>query len=144
MATKNGVHYYNDSKATTPVSAMRAIEAFDHPVVLLAGGSDKGTPFDELAHAACRQTKATVVYGATAPKLVQAFEHASHQHAAGEPNVIQCTDLESALAHAVALTAPGDIVLLSPACASYDQFSHYEARGEFFRTWVQNLPDTQS
>ncbi len=149
VATKNGVHYYNDSKATTPASAMRAIEAFEHPVVLLAGGSDKGTPFDELAQVACRQTKAAIVYGATAPKLLQAFEHALHQHAAGEPQVIppqiiQCTDLKSALVQAVALTVPGDIVLLSPACASYDQFPHYEARGEFFRTWVQSLSDSQS
>ncbi len=144
VATKNSVHYYNDSKATTPASAMRAIEAFERPVVLLAGGSDKGTPFDELAHAACRQTKATIVYGATAPKLVQAFERAVHQQAAVAPQVIQCTDLESALTHAAALTVPGDIVLLSPACASYDQFPNYEARGEFFRSWVRNLPNSPS
>ncbi len=141
VTAKNGVHYYNDSKATTPASTLRALDAFDHPVVLLAGGYDKGTPFDELAHAACNKTKATIVYGATAPKLVQAFELAAQQYPRGRAQVIQCPDLESALAQAVAMTAPGDVVLLSPACASYDQFPHYEARGDFFRTWVQDLPD---
>jgi UDP-N-acetylmuramoylalanine--D-glutamate ligase len=114
--------------------------------VLLAGGYDKGTPFDELAHAARHHTKATIVYGATAAKLLQAFERASRQEGleptqVGRAQVIQCADLETALRQAVALTAPGDIVLLSPACASYDQFLHYEARGDFFRTWVQGLPD---
>jgi len=146
VANKKGVHYYNDSKATTPASTLCALEAFACPVVLLAGGYDKGTPFDELAHAARHHTKATIVYGATAAKLLQAFERASRQEGL-EPTqveraqVIQCVDLETALMQAVALTAPGDIVLLSPACASYDQFSHYEARGDFFRTWVQGLPD---
>lgn len=146
VTLKKGVCYYNDSKATTPASTLRALEAFEHPVVLLAGGYDKGTPFDELAHAAYHKTKATIVYGATAAKLVQAFERAAHQTLsestqAGRAQVIQCADLKAALAQAVALTAPGDVVLLSPACASYDQFPHYEARGDFFRTWVQELPD---
>ncbi len=146
VAIKQGVHYYNDSKATTPASTLRALEAFEHPVILLAGGYDKGTPFDELARMAYHQTKATIVYGATADKLVEAFECAARQEVSeaaqtGRAQVIRCTDLEAALARATALTAPGDVVLLSPACASYDQFPHYEARGDFFRTWSQSLPD---
>jgi len=145
VADKKGVCYYNDSKATTPASTLRALEAFERPIILLAGGYDKGTPFDELARAARYKTKATLVYGATAAKLLQAFDRAARQEGLEptqvEHQVIQCEDLEAALMRAVALTAPGDIVLLSPACASYDQFSHYEARGDFFRTWVQGLPD---
>lgn len=146
VTTKKGVHYYNDSKATTPASTLRALDAFEHPVVLLAGGYDKGTPFDDLAHAAYHKTKATIVYGATADKLVEAFDLASHRDLSdsaqiGRAQVIRCVDLEAALAQATALTAPGDVILLSPACASYDQFPHYEARGDFFRTWVQTLPD---
>jgi UDP-N-acetylmuramoylalanine--D-glutamate ligase len=146
VTDKKGVGYYNDSKATTPASTLRALEAFERPVVLLAGGYDKGTPFDELARAARHQTKATIVYGATAAKLLQAFDHVSRQDRvdptqAERTQVIQCANLEAALIQAVALTAPGDIVLLSPACASYDQFPHYEARGDFFRTWVQGLPE---
>ncbi len=149
VAAKQGVHYYNDSKATTPASTLRALEAFEHPVILLAGGYDKGAPFDELALAAYHKTKATIVYGATATKLAQAFECASQQALSALPlaepaQIIQCTDLEAALAQAVALTAPGDVVLLSPACASYDQFPHYEARGDFFRAWTQNLPDANN
>ncbi len=84
---------------------MRAIEAFDYPVVLLAGGSDKGTPFDELAQVACRQTKAAIVYGATAPKLRQAFEQASRQSGTASSEAISpqiINDAESALTHAVA------------------------------------------
>jgi UDP-N-acetylmuramoylalanine--D-glutamate ligase len=146
VAIRRGVSYYNDSKATTPASTLRALEAFEQPIVLLAGGYDKGTPFDELADAAYRKTKATIVYGSTAPKLLQAFECASQQDISKPAQakcaqVMLCADLEAALTQAIALTVPGDVVLLSPACASYDQFPNYEARGEFFRSWVQGLPE---
>jgi UDP-N-acetylmuramoylalanine--D-glutamate ligase len=82
------------------------------------------------------------VYGATAPKLIEALDATAH----AAPNrrslqVIRCPDLETALHRATPLTTPGDVVLLSPACASYDQFPHYEARGEFFRFLVQALPE---
>ena len=142
LSDKQGVRYYNDSKATTPASTLRALDAFERPVVLLAGGYDKGTPFDELARAAYYKTKATIVYGATAAQLAQAMAEAGAAASQSEgAQVIQCADLEGALTQAAALTAPGDVVLLSPACASYDQFPHYEARGDFFRAWVQRLPD---
>jgi UDP-N-acetylmuramoylalanine--D-glutamate ligase len=142
IATKKGVHYYNDSKATTPLATMRAIEAFEQPLVLLAGGYDKNTPFDDLAHVMHRRVKTAIVYGATAPKLIEALDATAH----AAPNrrslqVIRCPDLETALHRATPLTTPGDVVLLSPACASYDQFPHYEARGEFFRSLVQALPE---
>jgi UDP-N-acetylmuramoylalanine--D-glutamate ligase len=145
IATKNGVQYYNDSKATTPLATMRAIEAFAQPLVLLAGGYDKNTPFDDLAHIMHRRVKTAIVYGATAPKLIEALDATAPS--APEPpslQVIHCTDLETALHRATPLTAPGDVVLLSPACASYDQFPHYEARGEFFRSLVQTLPEAPS
>jgi UDP-N-acetylmuramoylalanine--D-glutamate ligase len=142
IATKNGVHYYNDSKATTPLATMCAIEAFEQPLVLLAGGYDKNTPFDDLAERMHHRVKTAIVYGATAPKLIEALEAIAHS-APDRPSlpVIHCTDLERALHRATSLTVPGDVVLLSPACASYDQFSHYEARGEFFRALVQALPE---
>ena len=142
IATKAGVQYYNDSKATTPLSTIRALEAFEQPVVLLAGGYDKGTPFDELARVIHRSAKATVVYGATAPKLMQALEQAART-APGPTTtqVVHCAALAQALHQAVSLTVPGDVVLLSPACASYDQFPHYEARGTYFRNLVEALPE---
>jgi UDP-N-acetylmuramoylalanine--D-glutamate ligase len=141
VATKSGVEYYNDSKATTPLSTMRALQAFERPVVLLAGGYDKGTPFEELGQVILRRTKAALVYGKTAPQLAQAIAQAAREAPAGsQPQVVQLPHLDAALQQAVALAQPGDVVLLSPACASYDQFAHYEARGEHFRRLVEALP----
>lgn len=145
VATINGVQYVNDSKATTPLSTMRALQAFEEPVVLLAGGYDKGTPFDELAQVIHQHAKAAVVYGATAPKLALALAQAAHvapENAA--PHVLQLANLEAAVSQAAALTTPGDVVLLSPACASYDQYPHYEARGEHFRRLVRELREANT
>jgi len=140
VATKHGVEYYNDSKATTPVSTIRALQAFEQPIVLLAGGYDKGTPFDELGQVMHARARAVLVYGKTAPKLALAIQQA----AAAVPDLpapllLQLPDLATALQQATTLAQPGDVVLLSPACASYDQYPHYEARGEHFRTLVQTL-----
>jgi UDP-N-acetylmuramoylalanine--D-glutamate ligase len=140
VATKDGVEYYNDSKATTPVSTIRALEAFEQPLILLAGGYDKGTPFDELGQVIHTRARAALVYGKTAPKLVLAIQQA----AAAAPDqpaplLLQLPDLPAALQHATTLAQPGEVVVLSPACASYDQYPHYEARGEHFRTLVQAL-----
>jgi UDP-N-acetylmuramoylalanine--D-glutamate ligase len=141
VATKGGVEYYNDSKATTPVSTIRAIQAFERPVILLAGGYDKGTPFEELGQIIQTQTKAAFLYGKTAPKLAQAIAQAGQTVSTlSAAHVAQVPNLDAALQQAVALAKPGDVVLLSPACASYDQFAHYEARGEHFRQLVQALP----
>jgi UDP-N-acetylmuramoylalanine--D-glutamate ligase len=139
VATKGGVEYYNDSKATTPLSTIRALQAFETPVILLAGGYDKGTPFEELGQVIRTRAKAALVYGKTAPKLARAIEQAARVTPQA-PWVAQFPNLDAALQQAVTLVAPGDVVLLSPACASYDQFPHYEARGEYFRQLVQNLP----
>jgi UDP-N-acetylmuramoylalanine--D-glutamate ligase len=140
VATKNGVQYYNDSKATTPLSTMRALQAFAAPVLLLAGGYDKGTPFDELAHVIHRCAKVAVLYGATAPKLALALEQAVQERSAAAAQWLQVETLQDALHHAATRATAGDVVLLSPACASYDQFAHYEARGDTFRRLVQALP----
>jgi UDP-N-acetylmuramoylalanine--D-glutamate ligase len=140
VATKGGVEYYNDSKATTPVSTIRALQAFERPIILLAGGYDKGTPFDELGQVIHARARAVLVYGKTAPKLALALQQAAV--AAPDlpaPLLLQLPDLGTALQQAAALAQPGDVVLLSPACASYDQYPHYEARGEHFRTLVQAL-----
>lgn len=141
VATRGGVQYYNDSKATTPLSTMRALQAFETPVILLAGGYDKGTPFDALGEVIRARTKAALVYGTTAAKLARAIEPAP-PGASGRllPKVLQLRDLDAAIQQAAALAEPGDVVLLSPACASYDQFPHFEARGEHFRKCVQALP----
>ena len=135
IANKGGVTYYNDSKATTPFSTQCALQAFEQPVLLLAGGYDKGTPFNDLAHAAQARVRIALLYGHTAGKLSQAL-----QRVPTPPEVILFPNLDGALHRAAGLARPGDVVLLSPACASYDQFPHYEARGDHFRALVEELP----
>lgn len=139
VATINGVDYYNDSKATTPLSTMRALQAFTQPVLLLAGGYDKGTPFDELGQVIYSRARAALLYGKTAPKLAMALQQAAQAApATPTPQIIQVPTLDAALEQASTLARPGDVVLLSPACASYDQFPHYEARGEHFCRLVRH------
>ena len=141
VATKGGVAYYNDSKATTPVSTVSALQAFEQPVLVLAGGYDKGTPFEELGQVIHARARVALLYGKTAPKLAAALLQAAQgTPAQPAPLVRQLPDLDAALQEAVTLAQAGDVVLLSPACASYDQFLHYEARGEHFRRLVQALP----
>ena len=135
IADKGGVAYYNDSKATTPFSTQCALQAFDQPVLLLAGGYDKGTPFDDLARVMQSCVRVALLYGNTAPKLAAALERVP-----APPDSIQLPTLDAALQRAAALARRGDVVLLSPACASYDQFPHYEARGDYFRSLVGDLP----
>ncbi len=141
VATRHGVAYYNDSKATTPVSTIGALQAFDQPVILLAGGYDKGAPFSELGQVIHACAKAALIYGKTAPKLALAIDEASCSPVKQTtPSVQQLADLDTALHEAIALAEPGDAVVLSPACASYDQFPHFEARGDHFRQLVLALP----
>jgi UDP-N-acetylmuramoylalanine--D-glutamate ligase len=122
-----GVRYVNDSKATNVAAALKALAAYEHdPVHLILGGSRKGEDFAPLAGAIGPNVKSVHVIGETAGELAAAIPQAEH---AGD------------LAGALAAIEPqaGDVVLLSPACASYDQFRDFEERGEEFRRLVQNL-----
>ena len=129
-AEGRGVRWYNDSKATTPEGTMVALSAFECPKVLIAGGYDKHTPFGELGEKIASGTKATILIGQTAPMIADAVRAA--------PPGSRQVDLRFAgtLAEAVELAnelaAPGDVVLLSPACASYDMFENYQQRGRLF------------
>ena len=123
----NGVRYVNDSKATNVAAALRALAAYeDEPVHLILGGSRKGEDFTPLALALGANVKSVHLIGETAGELAAAIPQA---HDDG--------DLADAIAHVEA--EPGDVVLLSPACASYDQYANFEERGEEFRRLVQNL-----
>ena len=123
----NGVSYVNDSKATNVAAALRALAAYeDAPVHLILGGSRKGEDFAPLAAAIGPNVKSVHLIGETAGELAAAI-----------PQARRDGDLASALAGIGA--EPGDVVLLSPACASYDQFRDFEERGEEFRRLVQNL-----
>ncbi len=129
VAEVDGVRFVNDSKATNTAAARRALAAYDVPLHVILGGSRKGESFDELAH----EVHGTAyVIGETANQLADALGRA------GVPYVVS-GDLATAVAAAADAARPGEVVLLSPACASYDQFRDFEERGEEFRRLVQNL-----
>jgi UDP-N-acetylmuramoylalanine--D-glutamate ligase len=127
-----GVTYVNDSKATNVASAEVGIRSFAGGVHLIAGGSEKGSDFTPLAIPVEERCKAVYLIGETAPRLRAALEPT------GLP-IDDAGDLETAFAHARRAAEPGDVVLLSPGCASYDQFRSYEERGDRFRDLVSRM-----
>ena len=137
VAEVRGVRYYNDSKATTPAAARVALASFDGGLIAIAGGHDKKIDLGDLADDLCERARVVLLIGATAPvleKLLTAREH---------PHVEVARTLDRAVARAAELAGPGDVVLLSPGHASYDQFTSYEQRGEQFAALVSRLPDLQ-
>jgi UDP-N-acetylmuramoylalanine--D-glutamate ligase len=129
VAEVDGVRFVNDSKATNTAAARRALAAYDVPLHVILGGSRKGESFDELA----REIRGYgYLIGETADEFAAALG------GAGSPYVV-CGDLATAVGAAAEAARPGEVVLLSPACASYDQFRDFEERGEEFRRLVQNL-----
>jgi UDP-N-acetylmuramoylalanine--D-glutamate ligase len=134
VAERGGVRFVNDSKATNTAAARRALASFDAPLHVILGGSDKGEPFSDFAREVARaNVAAAYLIGETAPALAEALGRA------GVP-FHRCGMLEAAVAEAARAARPGDVVLLSPACASYDQFANFEERGEAFRAAVDALP----
>lgn len=125
-----GVACYNDSKATNVDATLVALEAFlpKHPIVLL-GGRDKGTDLKPLVAACTQFAQAVVCFGEARERFVEAFQGSG-------VTVAQAANLESALDKALSLANPGDVVVLSPACASFDEFSCFEERGDVFKTLV--------
>lgn len=123
----NGVKYYNDSKGTNTDATIIALKSFDDPVILLAGGYDKHTGFEDLRPFLTKVAK-MIVYGATKFQLKELY-----------PAAYVVDTLSEALRLASQMSQPGDIVLFSPACASYDQFDNYEQRGKIFKELVNNL-----
>lgn len=131
----DGVHYYNDSIATTPESAIAGIRAFEGPVVLIAGGYDKGTPFDAFAAECAKSTKCVILIGKTAQKIGELLARARKNN--DIPEIIPAQSLDEAVGLARNLSQRGDTVLLSPACASYDMFVNFEDRGRQFKALVR-------
>ena len=127
-----GVKYYNDSKGTNVDSTLRALESFAEPIVLIAGGKGKGQDFQPLAAASRGRVSHAVLIGEDAPKIGAALRDASVP-------VTFSQSLQEAVDRARALATPGSIVLLSPACASFDMFDNFEHRGEVFKKIVERL-----
>jgi UDP-N-acetylmuramoylalanine--D-glutamate ligase len=138
VTERRGVRYYNDSKCTTPDGVIVALEAFpSRSAVMIVGGYDKHVSFDEMGKALADRAKAVIVLGATAEQIASAVE----KHRRGPaPSLVRAKDFPSAVRLAAEQVAPGDAVLLSPACASYDMFTNYEHRGRMFVELIAALP----
>jgi UDP-N-acetylmuramoylalanine--D-glutamate ligase len=133
VAQINGVSWYNDSKATTPQSAIASLEAFDKPVIIIAGGYDKGLAFDELGEKIAQKAKAAILIGQTAKKIADAIEKKlATKNTARKVKVEIVDSLVEAVDSASQLAVNGDVVLLSPGCASYDMFDNFQHRGQEF------------
>ncbi|TMD39290.1 MAG: UDP-N-acetylmuramoyl-L-alanine--D-glutamate ligase [Chloroflexi bacterium] len=126
----SGVRWYNDSKATNPDSTYKALAAFSEPIVLIAGGRNKGIDLEPLAQAIAKRATALVAMGETGEELARRVRDA------GLEQVERAADLRDAIRKAAALAAPGSVVLLSPAFTSYDMFENYEDRGRRFKSTV--------
>jgi UDP-N-acetylmuramoylalanine--D-glutamate ligase len=132
VAERGGVVWFDDSKATNVGAAAKSLESFAGPVILLAGGVDKGGGYDALAAAAAGKVRLALVFGAARAAVEAALA------AAGVP-VERVPTLEDGVRHADAVAQAGDTVLLAPACASFDMFADYAARGRAFRAAVAAL-----
>jgi UDP-N-acetylmuramoylalanine--D-glutamate ligase len=132
VADVNGRKFYNDSKATNILATINALAAFNAPVILLAGGLDRGNEFDELIPY-LKNVKALITFGQTAPKLERVGKEAGIKQHQRVDNV------DKAVPVAFELSEPGDVILLSPACASWDQYKTFEVRGDIFIEAVHKL-----
>ena len=156
----DGVRWYNDSIATTPQSAIVALEAFDEPVIIIAGGYDKKLPFDELAKKIAERAKTAILVGQTSKKIADAISDSNMslrgakrrgnltanatQEATCNTQVCHADSLAEAVKLASKTAETGDFVLLSPACASYDMFDNFQQRGQEFMRLVRDISSSSS
>ena len=133
VATRNGVQFYNDSKATNVDATAKAIAAFGGGIHLILGGKDKNSDYTQLADLLRERVSAVYTIGAAAAKI--------ESHLRGVVTMQSCETLDKAVSSAAAAARPGDVVLLAPACSSFDQFENYEQRGRVFKQLVNELRD---
>lgn len=133
VKTVAGVDYYNDSKGTNPDAAIKGIQAMTRPTLLIGGGFDKGSEYDEWIQSFDGKVRYLVLIGQTREKIQKAANRL------GFENCILADDLKEAVDICAQKAQPGDAVLLSPACASWGQFDNYEQRGNMFKEYVHNL-----
>jgi len=129
----DGVRFVNDSKGTNPDASIKALEAMKGRVILIAGGYDKGSDYEEFIHAFQGKVKHLVLLGKTAPKIKETAERL------GFTDITMCRDMDECVKTGFKLASPGDTVLLSPACASWDMYTCFEQRGEHFKNCVRDL-----
>jgi UDP-N-acetylmuramoylalanine--D-glutamate ligase len=132
----DGAKYYNDSIATTPERTLAGLRSYEEPVVLLLGGRDKNLPHEEMAREALERCRGVVLFGEAAALLQDVFGREKNSR---KVPIMRVGDLDAAVSAARKVAQPGDVVLLSPACTSYDAYDNFERRGEHFRTLVRQL-----
>ena len=135
---KDGVKYYNDSIASSPSRTIAGLNSFDEKVLLIAGGYDKHIPYEELGPVIVRKVKKLYINGATAAQIRQAVENAP-EYTPENPKIIDCGDFTIAVQRAAADAEKGDVVLMSPASAAFDQFKNFMVRGDYFKKLVKEL-----
>jgi len=135
---KEGVLYVNDSKGTNVDSTLKALDSFERPLILIAGGKDKGSSFTELARKIKEKVKYLILLGETKGKIRKAVEEE------GFEALEEVDTIEEAVKKAFFTAERGDVVLLSPACASWDMFNNYEERGKVFKEEVLKLNEEQN
>lgn len=138
VCEKDGVKYYNSSIDSSPTRTMAALNSFkSKKVIAIMGGYDKHIPYDVLGDCVCEHTRAVVLTGATAPKIRDAIQSCSRA-ASESPEIFMIDDFAEAVGKAREIACPGDIVILTPASASFDRFKNFEERGHFFSSLVRD------
>ena len=132
---KDGVRYYNDSIASSPSRTIAGLRSFDQKVILIAGGYDKHIPYDVLGPEICAHVKKLFLGGATGPLIQETVCNCDGE----KPEIVDCGDFTSAVHAAAAAAQPGDVVLMSPASAAFDQFKNFMVRGDYFKKLVMEL-----
>ena len=138
VALRNGVKFYNDSIASSPSRTIAGLRSFDVPVILIAGGYDKHIPYDVLGPEICKHTKKVYLNGATADQIRKAVENAP-EYKSGYPQLVDCGDFTTAVHTAAQDAEAGDIVLMSPASAAFDQFKNFMERGNYYKKLIMEL-----
>ena len=138
VRVKDGVKFYNDSIASSPSRTIAGLNSFTEKVLLIAGGYDKHIPYDVLGPVICRSVKKLYINGATAAQIRQTVEKAP-EYTPGNPEIIDCGDFTTAVHRAAADAKPGDVVLMSPASAAFDQFKNFMVRGDYFKKLIMEL-----
>ena len=138
VRVKDGVRFYNDSIASSPSRTIAGLRSFPEKVILIAGGYDKHIPYDVLGPEICQHVKKLFLGGATGPLIREAVENAA-EYAPGCPEITDCGDFTSAVHAAAAAAEPGDVVLMSPASAAFDQFKNFMVRGDYYKKLVREL-----
>jgi len=138
VALRNGVKFYNDSIASSPSRTIAGLRSFDMPVILIAGGYDKHIPYDVLGPVICKHAKKLYLNGATADQIRKAVENAP-EYTEGYPEIVDCGDFTTAVHTAAQNAEAGDIVLMSPASAAFDQFKNFMERGNYYKKLIMEL-----